>query len=188
MKNKNTSQNNIYDLICFLKTIYSWPLNNLSLNCMGPLRHRFFFNSKYHSTTWSEVGWIQECWNWYRGMAYMGGSTISNADFQLQRAGTPNPCVVQGSTVFLFRATPAEYGSSQARGWMRAAAASLPTASVTQNLSCVCDPRRSLQQQRILNRLTEVRDWTQILKDTSQVLNPSHSGNSPAFLCTHICT
>lgn len=96
MKNKNTSQNNIYDLICFLKTIYSWPLNNLSLNCMGPLRHRFFFNSKYHSTTQSMVDSVSdtekldtECPLW-----------IYTWMLTLWRVGAPPIYVVQVSSVF----------------------------------------------------------------------------------------
>ena len=40
---------------------YSWPLNNTGLNYMGLFIHRFFFNSKYYSTTWSAVGWIWGC-------------------------------------------------------------------------------------------------------------------------------
>ena len=49
------------------------------------------------------------------------------------------------------------------------------TATATTDLSHICNLDRS----RILNPLSEVRDQTHILKDTSQVLNPrSHNGNS----------
>ena len=59
---------------------------------------------------------------------------------------------------------PQAYGGSQARGQIRAAAHGL---------------HRSSQQRQILNPLTEARDGTHILVDTSQVHNPmSHKGNS----------
>ena len=48
------------------------------------------------------------------------------------------------------------------------------TAIATPDLNCICDLHHSSQQYRI-----EARDWTHILMDTSQVLNPlSHNGNS----------
>ena len=53
-----------------------------------------------------------------------------------------------------FRAAPAAYGSYQARGQIRATAASL---------------HHSSQQGQILNPLSEARDRTLILVDTSQV-------------------
>ena len=72
-------------------------------------------------------------------------------------------------------ATPAAYESSQARGQMGAAA----TATATPDLSCICDLCRSLQQHRILHPLSKATDWTRILRDTNQILNPlSHNGNS----------
>ena len=75
---------------------------------------------------------------------------------------------------FFFRATPAAYGGSQARGQIGAAATGL---------------YHSSQQPQILNPLSEARDQTQIIKDTSWVLNPlSHSGNScmSAFSATPV--
>ena len=43
-----------------------------------------------------------------------------------------------------------------------------------------CNLHHSSGQRRILNPLSEGRDQTCILMDTSQILNPlSHSGNSP---------
>ena len=63
-----------------------------------------------------------------------------------------------------FRAAPAAYGGSQARGWIGAAASGL---------------QHSSWQCQILNPLSEARDWTCILMDTNWVLNlMSHSGNS----------
>ena len=52
---------------------------------------------------------------------------------------------------FLFRATPVAYGSCQAGGWIRAAAASL---------------HHSLWQHQICNPLNKTRDWTHILTET----------------------
>ena len=52
------------------------------------------------------------------------------------------------------------------------------TATAKPDLRWVCD----LWQHQILNPLSQARDWTHILTDTSQVLNPlSHSGNSSIF-------
>ena len=62
-----------------------------------------------------------------------------------------------------FRATPAAYGSSQARDWIRAAAAGL---------------HHSSWQRQIHKPLNEARNPTCILMNTSRVLNLlSHSGN-----------
>ena len=53
------------------------------------------------------------------------------------------------------------------------------TTTATRDLSCICDLHCSLWQFQILNPLSEARDQTLILMDTSQVLNPlTHSGNS----------
>ena len=47
------------------------------------------------------------------------------------------------------------------------------TITATQDPSLVCDLH---QQNRILTPLSEARDWTQVLMDTSRV--QSHDGNS----------
>ena len=58
-----------------------------------------------------------------------------------------------------------------------------PTATATQDLSCVCNLHHSSWQRLILNPVSEARDWTRILMDTSRVCNPlSHDGNSRMFL------
>ena len=46
----------------------------------------------------------------------------------------------------VFTAAPTAYGSSRPRGLIRAAAEACATATVTQDLSCICDPFCSLQQ------------------------------------------
>ena len=43
------------------------------------------------------------------------------------------------------------------------------TATATPDPSCVCDPHHSSQQHRILNPLSEARDQTQALMDSSQI-------------------
>ena len=65
----------------------------------------------------------------------------------------------------LFRATPRAYGSSQARGSIGAAAAGLCTTVPNHIYDLHC----SSPQCRILNLLSEARDQTHILMDTSQI-------------------
>ena len=61
------------------------------------------------------------------------------------------------------------------------------TATATPDQSYVCDLHHSLWQHQILNPLSEARDQTLILMDTSQVLNLlSHNGNSVGF-CLFVC-
>ena len=56
------------------------------------------------------------------------------------------------------------------------------TASATPDPSHICNLHRSLWQHWILNPLSEARDQTCILLDTSRILNPlSHNGNSAYF-------
>ena len=60
------------------------------------------------------------------------------------------------------------------------------TARATLGLSCICDLCRRSCQSQILNSLREARDWSHILMDTSQVLNPlSHTENSRDCLETY---
>jgi len=62
-----------------------------------------------------------------------------------------------------FRAAPAAYGSSQARGRIRA------VATATKNLSRDCDVRHSSRHRLILNPPSKDRDQTRILMDASPV-------------------
>ena len=80
---------------------------------------------------------------------------------------------------FFFFFLPMAYRSSQARGWIGAAAAGLCPATVMWDPSHIWDLHHSLRQCRILNPLSKARDWTRILIDTSRILKPlSHNGNS----------
>ena len=65
-----------------------------------------------------------------------------------------------------FRAVSMSCGVSQAWSWIGVVA-------------CSCRPMPQPQQNQILNPLCKAGDWTCILMDASQVLNPlSHNGNS----------
>ena len=71
--------------------------------------------------------------------------------------------------IYFVRATPAAYGSSQARGQIGVAAAHYTTATATWDPSCVCDLYHSSQQYKIIYPLSEARDQTRILMDTSKI-------------------
>ena len=64
----------------------------------------------------------------------------------------------------LFRATPAAYGSCQARGQMGDRAAGL-----RHSHSQVCDLHHGSQQRQIFNPLSKARDHTHVFMDTSRV-------------------
>ena len=79
-------------------------------------------------------------------------------------------------------ATLTPYRSSQARGWIGAAAANLTAATAKPDLSHICNLSCSLWQPLILKTLREARDQTCILMDISQVINPlSHNGNFKSY-------
>ena len=75
---------------------------------------------------------------------------------------------------FFFMAVPAIYGSSWARGWIRAAVGAYATAKTTSYLSCICKLCHSLWQWWILNPLSKTRHWTWMLTKTTL----SHNSNS----------
>ena len=77
----------------------------------------------------------------------------------------------------LFRTSPAAYSSSQARGWISAAAASLHHSHSNGWFVVHRDLHCNSGQHQIFNPLSKARDRTHSLMDTSQVLNPlSHRG------------
>ena len=71
---------------------------------------------------------------------------------------------------FFFTATPAGYGSSQAKGLIRAVAGVYTAAMATPDLRHICDLHHSLLQHQILNPLNEAKDRTHILTET--ILGP----------------
>ena len=71
--------------------------------------------------------------------------------------------------LFCFLGSYPQRMGSQARGWIRAAAASLGHSHSNTDLSCVCNPHHSSWQHQILNRLSKARYQTHVLLDTSQV-------------------
>ena len=91
-----------------------------------------------------------------------------------------------GDFFFLFMATPPAYGSFRARGQIRAAAASLTTGTATHILSCICNLHHSSQQCWILNSLSEARDRTCLLMDTSLVCHHGATVETPGRgSCNH---
>ena len=66
-----------------------------------------------------------------------------------------------------FRTAPAAYGSSQARGRIRAAAATYATATAMQNPSLMCNLHHSSPQCQIPDPLSKARGRSPILMDTS---------------------
>ena len=83
--------------------------------------------------------------------------------------------------VLLFRAVLLAYKSSQARGWIRAVAASLHYSTATPDLSCICNLHHSSQQCRIPDPLSEARDWTHIFMDTNRICFCCTTRGTPGF-------
>ena len=81
----------------------------------------------------------------------------------------------------LFRATPAACRSSQARGQIRSCSCQrIPQPQQRRIWATSTNLGHSSRQCQILNPLSEARDGTQILMDTSLVCNQlSHDSNSP---------
>ena len=71
--------------------------------------------------------------------------------------------------LFIFTATPATYGGSQARGWIGTASADLHHRHSNTDPSRVCDLHHSSWQHWILNPLSKASGRTHILMDPSQV-------------------
>ena len=71
---------------------------------------------------------------------------------------------------FVFRAAPAAYGGSPARGRIGATVATYTTATAMPDPSHICNlHHHSSQQRQILNLLSEAREQACILMDTSQI-------------------
>ena len=101
----------------------------------------------------------------------------------------PSHCNLKAVEFFLlFRAIPAAYRSSQARGKIGAAAAGLCHRHSNVVSELCLHPSHSSQQGKILSPLSEARDRIFILVYTSWFITPSHNGNSKSveFLMTNI--
>ena len=80
--------------------------------------------------------------------------------------------------LFSLRATPLSYGSSQARSWIRAAAAGLHHSQAMPDLSHICNLHHTLWQHQTWSH------WVRPEIELCQILNPlSHNGNSSRFFC-----
>ena len=77
------------------------------------------------------------------------------------------PCIERFFVDVVFKATPAVYGSSRVRGGTKAATSSLYHSNT--GSKPICDLHHSLWQCQIVNPLSETRDRTCILVDTSQI-------------------
>ena len=70
---------------------------------------------------------------------------------------------------FLFRAAPVAYGSSHPGVSLELQLLAYATATASQYLSHSWDLHHSSWQHQVFNPLTEARDWTCVVRDTSQV-------------------
>ena len=68
---------------------------------------------------------------------------------------------------FLFTVTPVAHGSSQARGWIGAAAEAYATDTLKPDPDCMCDLHHNLQQQQVFNPLKKARVQNHILRETT---------------------
>ena len=83
----------------------------------------------------------------------------------------------------LFRAEPEAYGSSQARGWIRTPATGLHHSHTARpDPSRICDLHHSSGQRRMLNPLSELRDWTK-----SSRYHWATMGTPPSSVWKYIC-
>ena len=88
--------------------------------------------------------------------------------------------------IYFCRAAPVAYGSSQARGQIRAVAAGYTTATAMPDLSCICDLCCSSRQSQILNPLKGARDQTRILVDAHHVHDHWATMGTPVFFLKKI--
>ena len=116
---------------------------------------------------WSFPKWLCEAWRgdptswdlWITNHLFSGKCLLISWPYHTRRIK---------STFFFFvffRASSAAYGSSQAKGWIGAAAARLCHSH--SNTCRTCHLHHSSWQHWILNPLREARDRTHVLMDTS---------------------
>ena len=84
--------------------------------------------------------------------------------------------------LLLFRAVPGAYEFPKLGVESELQLLAYATATPKQDPSHICDLHCSSRQHQIPNALSETRDWTYILMDTTWILNAlSHKGNSQTF-------
>ena len=83
--------------------------------------------------------------------------------------------------IVLFRATPAAYRDSQAKGGIRAVAPGLRHSHSNTRSELHLQPTPQLHQRRILIPLSKARDQTHILMDTSWIRFPCATTGTPHY-------
>ena len=87
-------------LMDFFENIYSSPLNNLDLNCPGPL---MWLISVYYSTTLQDLQWVESV-DKERGLKKDPLQSYKWI-FYCTGVGAPDSCIVQRSAAFFFKET-----------------------------------------------------------------------------------
>ena len=116
-----------------------------------------------HSVSFSNLFWSKQCVNL---------KEITNIWFHLDCCNwvkCPHYLFIYFLSFCLFRAAPAVYGGSQARGPVGATAAGLHHSHSNTGYESCLYLRHSSWQRRTLNPLSEARHWTCILMDASWV-------------------
>ena len=108
------------------------------------------------------------------GVPYATRQQKQQQQQQQQKRKKIRPCLQLMRLHFLFLAFQGHTHGIQnfpveSEEQLPACATATATATAMQNLSCICDLNRSLRQHWILDPLSEARDGTQILMDTSWV-------------------
>ena len=85
---------------------------------------------------------------------------------------------------FFLRTTPVAYGGSRARGQIGAIEAHVCHSHGNARSEAHLQPMLQLVASWILNPLSEVRDWTSILRDTSRVHYHQASTGTPRWPCS----
>ena len=87
-----------------------------------------------------------------------------------------------------FKATPVEYGGSQAGVESEQSLLAYTTVSVTQDPSHICNLHHRSWQRWILNPLIKARDQTHVLMDTNQIhFHCAMVGTLKWFKLQHFC-
>ena len=119
--------------------------------------------------------------SWWENLGQVGWAHQHTLLFSLCNTGQARSLGFFGGCLFVFFWGP-NLQPMEAPGLGVELELQLPaysTTTATPDPSHICNLHHSSRQCWILNPLTEARDWTHVLMDTSQGLNPSsHNGNS----------